>query len=80
MKVHVLAFGIIGEIMHTSSTEMEFPENLSVQDFKLELLKKYPQIKSVSSFAIAINETYATEDTIIRDKDTVAIIPPVSGG
>ena len=80
MKVHVLSFGIIGEIMNTSSTEMEFPESLSVQAFKLELLKKYPQIKSVSSFAIAINETYTAEDAIIRDKDTVAIIPPVSGG
>jgi molybdopterin converting factor small subunit len=34
----------------------------------------------MSSYAIAINESYATDDMLIQENDVVAIIPPVSGG
>jgi MoaE-MoaD fusion protein len=30
--------------------------------------------------AVAVNHEYATDDTVIRPCDEVAIIPPVSGG
>lgn len=29
---------------------------------------------------IAVNETYATADTVLRDGDELAFIPPVAGG
>ena len=42
--------------------------------------KKYPQLKEINSYAIAINESYASNETVLKENDIVAIIPPVSGG
>ena len=34
----------------------------------------------MSAYAVAINESYVTDETIIQENDVIAIIPPVSGG
>ncbi|KAJ2417633.1 hypothetical protein GGI10_000038 [Coemansia sp. RSA 2530] len=45
----------------------------------------YPKMEPVlTSAMVALNETYCDQDdmasTEVKDRDTVAIIPPVSGG
>ena len=47
---------------------------------KEKLLQKYPQLENIHSYAIAVNENYASEETTLKEKDVIAIIPPVSGG
>ena len=39
-----------------------------------------PALKKLKSYAVAVNEEYATDDVILKPNDVVAIIPPVSGG
>ncbi|KKO52151.1 molybdopterin converting factor subunit 1 [Paenibacillus sp. DMB20] len=39
----------------------------------------YPAF-SGKSILVAVNEEYAKREDVIRDGDTVALIPPVSGG
>lgn len=80
MKIKLLFFGITTDLLGTSSIEMELNTPCSVADFKEVLLEIYPQLSNLHSYAIAINEEYALDNSIIKEADVVAIIPPVSGG
>ena len=80
MKIQLLLFGIATDLLNASSLELNVSENCSVAIFKKEIVEKYPQLKNISSYAIAINEAYASDETVLKENNVVAIIPPVSGG
>lgn len=56
------------------------PAPLTVADLKAGLQKTYKNLPAMDHVMIAINEEYAFDDMKIQAGDTVAIIPPVSGG
>tara|TARA_B110000211_G_scaffold214994_1_gene256861 strand:+ start:282 stop:524 length:243 start_codon:yes stop_codon:yes gene_type:complete len=80
MKLKILFFGITTDLVGASNLDLEISEASTVADFKNLLKKKYPQLENMDSYAIAVNESYATSDLILHGNDIVAIIPPVSGG
>jgi molybdopterin converting factor subunit 1 len=80
MKISVLFFGITTDLVNASNTTITIKEAISVGDLKILLQKKYPQLKNINSYAIAVNEDYAEDDLLLKEADVVAIIPPVSGG
>ncbi|WGH74775.1 molybdopterin converting factor subunit 1 [Tenacibaculum tangerinum] len=80
MKINILFFGIATDLIGSSSQEMELPNQSSVASFKEFLLTEFPELQKMSSYAVAINESYATDDILIKENDVIAIIPPVSGG
>ena len=80
MEIKVLAFGIVKEIFSNSSVTVALTEGASVSELTLVLAEKYPAIKNLSSFAVAINGRYGAPDELINAGDEIAIIPPVSGG
>tara|TARA_B110000240_G_C13488761_1_gene448661 strand:- start:1631 stop:1921 length:291 start_codon:yes stop_codon:yes gene_type:complete len=80
MKIKLLLFGITRDLLNANELSFEVLENINVGDLKKELRSKYPQVENISSYAIAINESYANDNVKLREKDVVAIIPPVSGG
>jgi|TARA_B110000908_G_scaffold30774_1_gene36497 molybdopterin converting factor subunit 1 len=80
MKIKLLLFGITRDLLNANELSFEVLENINVGDLKKELLSKYPQVENISSYAIAVNESYANDDVKLREKDVIAIIPPVSGG
>jgi molybdopterin converting factor subunit 1 len=80
MKIKLLLFGITRDLLNVNELSFEVLENINVGDLKKELRSKYPQVENISSYAIAINESYANDNVKLREKDVVAIIPPVSGG
>tara|TARA_B110000211_G_C13943805_1_gene492962 strand:+ start:567 stop:809 length:243 start_codon:yes stop_codon:yes gene_type:complete len=80
MKVKVLIFGIIADLIGESSIIIELKEASYIRDLKQQLIAAYPQVKNYTNFAVALNEEYALDTTKIKAKDVIAIIPPVSGG
>lgn len=80
MKLKILLFGISTDLVGSNSLDFETKENISVQEFKNSLQEQYSQLSQINSYAIAVNESYATDDTLLRENDVIAIIPPVSGG
>ena len=76
----ILTFGIIKEILGNTSIIGPFDSGVSVGELKTKLAEQYPRLKQLSSFMIAVNGEYANADTVIKQGDEVAIIPPVSGG
>ena len=80
MKITVLLFGIATDLTGNSSLIVELPVTTNIASFKNLLVTQHPELKQMSSYAIAINESYANDETVIKENDVVAIIPPVSGG
>jgi molybdopterin converting factor subunit 1 len=80
MKIQVLFFGITTDLVSATNLDLEIVETSTVANCKNLLKKKYPQLKNIDSYAIAVNESYATDELVLKDNDIVAVIPPVSGG
>lgn len=80
MKTTLLAFGIVKELFKSPSVEIILPENATVADLKSLLNAKYPNLKQIASYMIAVNNEYVADKEIIHENDEIAIIPPVSGG
>jgi len=79
MTVNVLAFGIAKEIFGSNAIEVELQET-SVAALKELLEEKYPRLKQLATYMVAVNSEYANATQYINSKDEIAIIPPVSGG
>ena len=80
MKVTILFFGIVRDIVERNQIEMTFPDMISVKALKNSLLADYPDLKKHDNYAVAVNENYADDSVMLKSNDIVAIIPPVSGG
>lgn len=80
MAVRILAFGIAKEIFSASCINMEVSKSATVTQLKAVLEEKYPRLKQLASYRIAVNAAFANDETTITEQDEVAIIPPVSGG
>lgn len=80
MKLNVLAFGIAKDIFGNSSVDVELPEYVTTGHLKLSLEARYPKLKQLASYMVAVNNEYASDENILAERDEIAIIPPVSGG
>ncbi|MDM7273890.1 molybdopterin converting factor subunit 1 [Sulfurihydrogenibium azorense] len=80
MKVEVLYFSQVKDKVGKSSEIVDFNGN-TVEDLINYLTKIYPDIRDIlQKSMVAVNENYAEKDSILKENDKVAIIPPVSGG
>lgn len=79
MTITVLAFGIAKDIFGGGSIHVEL-NGADVQSLKVLLEGRYSRLKDLKSYLVAVNNEYATDDTILKANDEIAIIPPVSGG
>ncbi len=81
MRVRVLFFGILKDIVGKAADEIDLPEGASVREVLARYESQTPGLKdSLRSVAIAVNQQYASPDTKLRPDDEVALLPPVSGG
>jgi molybdopterin synthase sulfur carrier subunit len=80
MEINILAFGIAKEIFGASTIGIELPAGANTATFKNLLEDKYPKLKQLASYMVAVNNEYAEDKLVITERDEVAIIPPVSGG
>ena len=81
MRVRVLFFGVLKELVGKSSDSIELPEGASVRDLLRHYEAEIPRFHDVlSSIAVAVNQTYAGADTRLTAADEVGLLPPVSGG
>jgi molybdopterin synthase sulfur carrier subunit len=54
-------------------------DKLTVKELLDLLMDKY-SLTNLENVMVAINEEYSTEEDVVKSGDTVALIPPVSGG
>lgn len=77
--IRILWFAGLRERIGEDETKMACAP-ISVKDLKARLKEQFPQFPGLDSAMSAVNEEYANDETVIHDGDTVAFIPPVSGG
>lgn len=89
MKLKVLFFASAREAVGgLTELWLDFPDDkttTTTRRLRLVLAKRYPNLaETMSTITLAVNEEYVDDDddndVILQDGDTVALIPPISGG
>jgi molybdopterin converting factor small subunit len=80
MKITVLLFGILKDIIERNSIELIVEEGVNIEYLKGLILKNHGKLIDYSNFSIAVNEDYVDLNYRLKNNDVVALIPPVSGG
>jgi molybdopterin synthase catalytic subunit len=81
MRVRVLFFGMLKDLLGRSADSVDLPEGATVRDVIAHYAAAVPRLKeSLPSLALAVNQQYAVPDTKLKADDEVALLPPVSGG
>ncbi|MFC0562270.1 molybdopterin converting factor subunit 1 [Halalkalibacter alkalisediminis] len=76
--IKILLFAELQEQAGVDEIKVE-KAGLTVSELKNWLLEEY-KLTALAQTMIAINESYASETDLLKDGDTIAFIPPVSGG
>jgi molybdopterin converting factor subunit 1 len=85
MRVRVLYFGVLREMVGRSDEAMELGDGATVEEL-LRILRGRESNESMANdrtwqgLAIAVNREYVAVETVLRGGDEVALLPPVSGG
>jgi molybdopterin converting factor subunit 1 len=77
----VLYFGVLKDFFGGERDRVELAEGATVAEL-LALLRgrSADDLPVWKALAVAVNREYAGADTLLRDGDEVALLPPVSGG
>ncbi|WP_110931613.1 molybdopterin converting factor subunit 1 [Paenibacillus bouchesdurhonensis] len=76
--IRVLYFAGLRDLTGKSEELIDRPE-WTVRELTDWVKAAYPEFNHKTVF-VAVNEEYARQEDVIRAGDTIAIIPPVSGG
>ncbi|WHY99770.1 molybdopterin converting factor subunit 1 [Peribacillus simplex] len=77
--ITVLFFAGIREEIGLDELKIVEKDDITVQQLKQYLQSKY-SLPPFNQIMTSINESFVTDDEIIKDQDIIAFIPPVSGG
>jgi molybdopterin converting factor subunit 1 len=81
MNIRLLYFAVLRDITGTSDAVMSLEEGTKAADVWQNLRGRYTQLADYRKPPmIAVNEDYATPETVLHDGDELAFIPPVAGG
>jgi molybdopterin converting factor subunit 1 len=81
MKVRLLFFAVLRDITGSDARELTLADGTTARDVWQSLRESYAKLADYTQPPmIAINETYASPDDVLRDGDELAFIPPVAGG
>ncbi len=77
MKVSVLTFGEVADIVNASSFDLKDVEDTDTLKQLLE--DKFPRLKE-TKYAVAVNKKIVNQNVTLEDASIVALLPPFSGG
>lgn len=81
MRVRVLFFGLLTDVVSRREEEVDLKEGALISDLLSHYTAAFPELSPLlSSVAVSVNREYAQVSTMLRDRDEVALLPPVSGG
>ena len=79
MTIQLLLFASYRDQVGQRELRLELPRSISVRGVADKLQTDYPDL-SLKGALCALNEQYVSPDQEVKDGDTLAFFPPVSGG
>jgi len=81
MTVRVEFYSRLKEIVGASILEIALPDNATVSDLIQQLLSEYPKLRDFqNSMLFGIGVDFVQKNHALRNRDVIAIMPPVQGG
>jgi len=86
MKVKIRLYALLKDLYGLSEEVLEFNEDrVSVEKILQKISEKNDKIRDFmrsrgESIIVLLNGVYAPPDTLVRDGDTLDLLPPASGG
>lgn len=81
MKLKLLYFAHLAERAGTREETREFADGVNAGGLRALVEQAHPKLGgALGSCRVAVDEEFAGDDMPLRDGQTVAFIPPVSGG
>ncbi|KLV27482.1 molybdopterin converting factor subunit 1 [Niallia circulans] len=76
--IQLLFFAGVKETIGKEAMELEW-QGQTIAQVKEYLLSAFPSL-SLQGVMVAVNEEFAMDEDTVEENDTIAFIPPVSGG
>jgi len=82
VNVTVIFFAQARELAKVKSTTAQLPQTLFGHNLRSILVDQFNLLSIGNIFILAVNENYVSDHSKItlKEKDIVAVIPPISGG
>lgn len=81
MKIQLLLFASCRDAVGAKELVVELAEGTTAAGLRDELVLRYPKLMPLKEkLLLAANADYVDANTVLKDGDEVALIPPVSGG
>ena len=80
-EISMLYFAGLRDLLGIESETLQTPQGSNIAALQAILLKAHPTLEGhLESVRFARNEEFATNEYVLSQGDTVALIPPVTGG
>jgi len=81
MRVRVLFFGLLTDVVARREEEVDLNEGARIADLLGHYTNAFPRLGPLlPAIAVSVNREYAAASTVLHERDEVALLPPVSGG
>ena len=81
MKIGVLFFGVLKDLVGRSAETVDLPEGAAVREVLFYYARHVSGFEAMMpSLAISVNREYSGADRLLHEGDEVGLLPPVSGG
>ena len=81
VSIRVLFFGAARDVVDSNPLDLSLDAPATVGSAFQSLVARFSQLERFGrSLLFAVNQEYATQDTLLKENDELAVFPPVSGG
>lgn len=81
VRIRVLFFGAARDVVDSNPLDLSLDHPATVASAFQSLVNRFSQLERFGrSLLFAVNQEYATPDTLLKEDDELAVFPPVSGG